>query len=266
MSFEMPPVKQVPSPNYSARSASVRLIIVHDTEGSYAGAVAWFAQTRSEVSAHLVMSEDGSEVTQMVPLSAKAWHAVALNSASIGIEGAGVEAQGFSNAWWQSMSEIVAWLLRAYGLECRWAEGGQGEGFCSHHDLGAAGGGHVDPVAVGSSAWLRFVDYVKEAYAAFGTGPLPPFALHGAPGPHEIVAPPDVPPEPSHGGVPRNDPPAAPAAFPDGNDAVAWTKALQTFINAHGDAQVAVDGDWGVKSRNALSALLLAAVNLDMKR
>ena len=34
-------------------------------------------------------------------------------------------------------------------------------------------------------------------------GPLPPFALLGAPGPHEIVAPPDVPHEPSHGGAAR---------------------------------------------------------------
>src|SRR6185312_6296273 len=141
MSVLMQPVRQIVSPNYSARSGAIRLIVVHDTEGSYNGAVAWFAQTRSEVSAHLVMSEDGSQVTQMVPLGSKAWHACLFNSASIGIEGAGVEANGYPDSWWRGMAKIVAWLLVAYDLPCRWAQGGEGAGYCSHHDLGAVGGG-----------------------------------------------------------------------------------------------------------------------------
>ena len=253
MSIQMPSVRQVPSPNYSARSAQIRLLVVHDTEGSYGGAVAWFAQTASQVSAHLVMSEDGSDVTQMVPLGAKGWHVCALNSCSIGIEGAGIEANGFSEAWWRGMAKIVAWLLRSYGLPCRWAQGGLGSGFCSHKDTGAAGGGHSDPAAVGSPAWAAFVGYVKEAYDAFGDGPLPPFALHGLPAPHSVELPPSVTPGPSHGGAARNEPgdvvahPTA-STFPHGSMA-----DIQTRLNETG-AQLVVDGIYGNATRNAIAA------------
>jgi hypothetical protein len=250
MTVQMQPVRQVVSPNFSARAGSIRLIVVHDTEGSYAGAVAWFAETRAQVSAHLVMNEDGSEVTQMVPLGAKAWHACAFNSASIGIEGAGVEAKGFSDAWWRGMAKIVAWLLVAYDLPCRWAQGGEGAGYCSHHDLGAAGGGHGDPVAVGAPQWAAFESYVQGAYDALRAGPLPAFALHGAPAPHEIAPAPAVPPEPSHGGAPRYDPvgpiPASDGALPE------W---IQAFLIAHG-ARLDEDGLLGPASQRAIADFL----------
>lgn len=208
----MPPVLprllQTPSPNISSRGAArIRLVVVHDTEGSYAGAIAWFAQARSRVSAHLVMREDGTEATQMVPLSEKAWHACNFNSVSIGIEGAGVELHGFSENWWNGMAAIVAWLLNCYGLPCRWASGGAGEGFCSHHDLGPAGGGHNDPCAVGSADWARFVARVEAAYREFATSPLPEWALHGLPAPLSVTRAPIAPPgATSHGGRPGVEP------------------------------------------------------------
>ena len=87
-----------------------------------------------------------------------------------------------------------------------WAQGGQGRGVCCHHDLGAAGGGHVDICAVGDATWLGFMGFVKEAYDAFGTEPLPDWALHGLPAPHVAQLPPAVTPEPSHGGAARNEP------------------------------------------------------------
>ncbi len=209
MTPQLPTLKQVPSPNYSSRGgARISKIVVHDTEGSYAGAVAWFTQTRSQVSAHLVMREDGGEVTQMVPLNEKAWHVCNLNPATIGIEGAGVEAQGFSDAWWRSMATIVAWLLHRYQLPCRWAAGGAGDGFCSHHDLGQAGGGHGDPVAVGAPTWTAFVQLVGDAFQAFDAGPLPDWALHGLPAPSAISAAPAAPGDgaTSHGGAPGVEP------------------------------------------------------------
>ena len=39
--------------------ATVRLFVVHDCEGSYAGSIGWFAQVRSQVSAHIVLRKDG---------------------------------------------------------------------------------------------------------------------------------------------------------------------------------------------------------------
>jgi hypothetical protein len=243
-------LRQIPSPNYSERTAPISLIVVHDTEGSYEGAVAWFAQTRSQVSAHLVMREDGAEVTQMVPLSLKAWHACAANPRSIGIEGAGSVAGGFNEAWWRGMAKIVAWLLRAYGLPPRWAQDGEGAGFCSHHDLGAAGGGHNDPTTVGSSEWMVFGGYVGEYYADLEKNGLPAWALHGLPAPLTTEHPVAVTPEPSHGGAPRAEPGDAAGLPPAGSVA-----DLQRRLNLAGAAPpLDVDGDLGASTRRAILA------------
>ena len=66
------------SPNYSSRSSSSigdpAMIIVHTCEGSYSGCWGWLANSRSGVSAHYVVNNDGSEVSQLVLESKKAWH------------------------------------------------------------------------------------------------------------------------------------------------------------------------------------------------
>ncbi|HTJ56695.1 MAG TPA: peptidoglycan recognition family protein [Devosiaceae bacterium] len=164
-SLVLPPLKQVASPNHSSRNgAAVRLIVVHDCEGSYGGSISWFSQKASQVSAHIVLREDGSEATQMVPFANKAWHAVAFNSASIGVEMAGYTAKGFAAPEWQAAANIIAFLLHKFDLPCRWAEGGAGQGFCSHFDLGKAGGGHSDPTT-DPKIWAAFVARVEAAYA-----------------------------------------------------------------------------------------------------
>jgi hypothetical protein len=255
MPIVLPPILQTPSPNVSCRNNQrIRLIVVHDTEGGYEGAVSWFAQTRSQVSAHLVMREDGAEVTQMAPLNLKAWHACAFNSASIGIEGAGVAASGFGEAWWQGMANIVAWLLHRYGVACRWARGGEGDGFCSHHDLGAAGGGHTDPCAVDAADWARFIALVEVAYGKFSDAPLPEWALHGLPAPGTVrLPPPALASANSHGGAPGvagddMPPPVAGAPHPIGSVA-----DLQQRLNVAGAAPpLEVDGFVGPATRAAL--------------
>jgi hypothetical protein len=257
MTANLPVLKQVPSPNVSSRGdARVRLVVVHDTEGSYAGAVSWFAQIRSQVSAHLVMREDGGEVTQMVPLNEKAWHVCNLNPVAIGIEGAGVAAHGFADAWWGGMATIVAWLLHRYGLTCRWASGGAGEGFCSHHDLGAPGGGHNDPCAVGSADWTRFIGLVEAAYAAFGEGPLPDWALHGLPAPSAVrLPPPTTPDESSHNGAPGAAPIDLIERVAAPNTPVGSACDVQRRLNQAGASPVlAADGFAGSATRAAIAA------------
>lgn len=166
----LPKLHWVASPNFSKRTAPVDLIVCHDTEGGYMGAISWFSQAKSQVSAHFVLREDGFEATQMVHLDDKAWHVKAFNSRSIGIELAGFANKGFAPAEWQAAANIVAWLLKEYNLPAQWAQHGSVSGFCSHNDLGAAGGGHHDPVPVGSHQWMIFVDMVK----AVPSDQLPP--------------------------------------------------------------------------------------------
>ena len=158
----LPPLKWKASPNESSRGRTkISLVVVHDTEGGYDGAVSWFANSHSEVSAHIVLKEDGSQATQMVEYARKAWHAQDFNSCSIGLEMAGFAKKGYGPAEWAVAARIVAFLLHKNGLPARWAKGGGGKGFCRHYDLGRAGGGHYDPTT-DDAVWAKFVHQVED--------------------------------------------------------------------------------------------------------
>jgi N-acetyl-anhydromuramyl-L-alanine amidase AmpD len=158
----LPPLRWLESPNFSDRAQGVPLdlIVIHDTEGGYDSACAWFANGHSQVSAHIVLKEDGSEATQMVPYSKKAWHCMSFNSRSIGLEMAGFAKQGYGDHEWGVAARIVAFLLHKHKLPVHWARGGEGGGFCRHYDLGAAGGGHHDPTT-DDHVWQQFVQRVE---------------------------------------------------------------------------------------------------------
>jgi len=146
MTIELPSYRWVASPCYSSRNgARVKLIVVHDCEGSYGGSVAWFARTESQVSAHVVLSEDGMQATQMVGWGNKAWHVCAFNGFSEGIEAAGYAAKGLGAPEWQALANLTALRLRANSIPCQRATANNNwTGFCQHADLGVAGGGHHD--------------------------------------------------------------------------------------------------------------------------
>ena len=100
-----------PSPNFSSRRGTrVDLIVLHDCEGGYEGAVAWFATRRSNVSAHLVIREDGDEATQMVDLADNAWHACAFNQRSVGVEMSGFASRGFRGPLLATAARICAYF------------------------------------------------------------------------------------------------------------------------------------------------------------
>ena len=253
MTQAIPVLKQVPSPNYSPTPIAHDLVIVHLMEGSYLGSVSYLCLARVQASAHLCMNDDGSEFTQLVPLSMKAWAECAFNSRGVSIEAPGFTAKGVPDATLRGLAWATAWLLRTYGILCQHAAGGQGRGFCSHHDLGAAGGGHVDICGVNDATWQRFEGFVKQAYDAFGDGPLPAWALHGLPAPHQIALPPAAAPEPSHGGAPRceaGDAVAHPTAsgFPHGSIADLQWRLRKVGANP----ALGVDGDEGAATRAAI--------------
>jgi hypothetical protein len=175
--MQLPKLLWKPSPNFSRRSARVDLLVLHDTEGSYSGSIAWFEMPRSQVSAHYVIKEDGSEVTQMVEIADKAWACCNFNSRSINYEMAGFAAKGYRSEEWQAVANIFAFHLHYFQIPCRWARGGVGPGFCSHFDLGSAGGGHSDPTT-DRNTWEKFVNLVETAY---NTGNFPSDWKIGAP-------------------------------------------------------------------------------------
>jgi len=162
-----------PSPNFSIRTRKINQVVIHDTEGSCHSAVSWFGLTRSGVSSHFVLSEDGTQAIQMVPLSKKAWHACAANSFSIGIEMAGFESKGFLESEWEAVARMTAYLCHRYGIPVQWARGVGRAGIARHYDLGIAGGGHKDPT-LDSSKWQWFLGLVAKQ-ASIGGWPDQPW-------------------------------------------------------------------------------------------
>ncbi len=80
-------------------SYPITKMIMHTTEGSYYGAISWFKNPSSNVSAHYVLRSSDGEATQMVCHKDIAWHAGNwyYNTRSIGIEHEGYISQ---NGWY----------------------------------------------------------------------------------------------------------------------------------------------------------------------
>ncbi|MBO7630407.1 MAG: N-acetylmuramoyl-L-alanine amidase [Bacteroidales bacterium] len=78
----------VPAPecNYEERTKEVSAVVIHYTEGSYAGCISWFQNCEASVSAHYVIRSYDGQVTQMVREKDKAWHARSANGYTIGVE------------------------------------------------------------------------------------------------------------------------------------------------------------------------------------
>ncbi len=89
-----------PSPNYNARPAgtNVSMIVIHTCEGGYSGCWGWLANSASGVSAHYVVNESGTEISQLVRESSRAWHVGASYSCSLnGSVDCGLNGQSVNN-------------------------------------------------------------------------------------------------------------------------------------------------------------------------
>jgi N-acetyl-anhydromuramyl-L-alanine amidase AmpD len=73
--------------NFSKRPAGAtgvpQIVVIHTCEGAYAGCWGWLAKKEAGVSAHYVVKEDGSEITQLVKEADKAWHIAAKYKSSL---------------------------------------------------------------------------------------------------------------------------------------------------------------------------------------
>ncbi|KRV49117.1 amidase [Wenjunlia vitaminophila] len=121
LSTDYPPAKWVPaySGNYTVgRTSAITTVVVHVTQGSYAGTISWFQNPSSDVSAHYVVRSSDGEVTQMVRDADTAWHARGGNSYSIGIEHEGYvdNPSWFTDAMYRSSAALTAHLCNRYGI------------------------------------------------------------------------------------------------------------------------------------------------------
>ena len=164
------------STNYSHHpmpASHVRLVVVHETEGSYDATVSWFRNPRARAAAHYVVGRDG-RITHMVSNARPAWHAgnSYVNAHSIGVEHegyAGIDGT-VTDTEYRASAELVASLLRKYHLPIdRGHVIGHSEVPDPYH-RGAFGGysHHTDPGAFWD--WPRYMAYVR----AYRGGHAPP--------------------------------------------------------------------------------------------
>jgi N-acetyl-anhydromuramyl-L-alanine amidase AmpD len=128
-----------PSPNFDDRASGEagrpHMIIIHTCEGNYASCWSWLVNPNSHVSAHYVVNEDGSEISQLVEEPKRAWHIAATydcslnanhdcwrngqqsNHFTIGIEHAGFASQTqWSASQIDASARLVCDITRDHGI------------------------------------------------------------------------------------------------------------------------------------------------------
>lgn len=107
------------SQNYATgRTTAVNKVVVHVTQGSYAGSISWFQNPASQVSAHYVIRSSDGEITQTVRDSNTAWHARSANASSIGLEHEGWvdNPAWFTDAMYRSSAALTSHLAARYSI------------------------------------------------------------------------------------------------------------------------------------------------------
>ena len=110
--------------NYGSRDgAKVRFIVIHDIEGTQAGAIAVFKNPARKASAHYIVRASDGRIVKMVNESAAAWHAGHswFNHRSIGIEHEGfadrVRGGGFyTDRQYTASAQLVCAIAKKYRI------------------------------------------------------------------------------------------------------------------------------------------------------
>ncbi len=128
-----------PSPNYNARPSGnigkPGMVIIHTCEGGYSGCWGWLNNPSAGASAHYVVNSNGSEISQLVRESQRAWHIAAnydcannssvecwrngysSNHFTIGIEHAGYASQSsFPDGQLNASAALVCNITKKYAI------------------------------------------------------------------------------------------------------------------------------------------------------
>ncbi|MCE9577977.1 MAG: N-acetylmuramoyl-L-alanine amidase [Deltaproteobacteria bacterium] len=125
------------SPNYGSRPSGVPIwmVVIHTCEGNYAGCWGWLRNSAAQASAHYVVNESGSEISQLVREANRAWHVAAsyacshngnyncgkngqsVNNFAIGIEHAGFASQAsFPAGQIEASAKLTCDITRDHGI------------------------------------------------------------------------------------------------------------------------------------------------------
>lgn len=140
--------------NYNTgRDAAISQVVVHVTQGAYAGTISWFKNPEAEVSAHYVIRSSDGEVTQMVRDADTAWHARGGNAAGLGIEHEGFvdDPSWFTDAMYRSSAALTKHLCDKHGIPKDRAH------IVGHNEV--PGNDHTDPGP--NWNWDTYMGYVN---------------------------------------------------------------------------------------------------------
>ncbi|MEV0580661.1 peptidoglycan-binding protein [Streptomyces sp. NPDC050392] len=154
-SADYPSALWVPAdPNNFAtgRTAAIDKVVIHVTQGSYAGSISWFQDPASEVSSHYVVRSSDGQITQMVRDSDTAYHARSANASALGIEHEGFidDPSWFTDSMYRSSAALTAYLCGRYGIPKDRAH------IIGHSE--APGNDHTDPGPYWD--WTRYMELV----------------------------------------------------------------------------------------------------------
>ncbi|ANB10345.1 hypothetical protein SAM40697_6392 [Streptomyces ambofaciens] len=153
------------SGNYAAgRGSAITTVVVHVTQGSYAGSISWFQNPDAQVSAHYVVRSSDGQITQSVRESDTAWHARSANPYSVGVEHEGYvsDPAWFTDAMYRSSAALTRHLTAKYGIPRDRAH------IVGHNEV--PGNDHTDPGPRWD--WAYYMSLVRGDDGAGGT-PFP---------------------------------------------------------------------------------------------
>jgi N-acetyl-anhydromuramyl-L-alanine amidase AmpD len=146
-----------PATNYTAGRGGerVRLIVIHQTDGTYDGSIAWFGNARSRVSAHYIVRARDGAVTQMVREADTAWHVRGANRTSVGIEHEYFPRLGIghTDAQYRASASLVCEIARRHGLPI------DRQHVVGHNEI--PGADHADPGPAWN--WAHFMALARGA-------------------------------------------------------------------------------------------------------
>jgi hypothetical protein len=148
--------------NYTEGGNSPRLVIVHIMQGSFDGTDAWFRDPASQVSAHFGTRKDGY-LRQWVDTDNQAWHAMAANDYSIGIENSGESGEPLTDHQITACARVFRWAHDQYPGIRLWANTRpySGSGLSWHGLGGLDWGGH--PMCPGAPIVHQLPAIIEEA-------------------------------------------------------------------------------------------------------
>ncbi|MFE9724101.1 peptidoglycan-binding protein [Streptomyces sp. NPDC005794] len=102
----------------TGRTAALDKVVIHVTQGSYAGTISWFQNATSQVSSHYVVRSSDGQITQMVRDADTAYHAKSANASSLGIEHEGFvdNPSWFTDTMYRSSAALTRYLCDRYGI------------------------------------------------------------------------------------------------------------------------------------------------------